>query len=58
MNGTVVVTNKFTHGETFNMEEAYNGNPVANEQEPSVTTFTVISGNGSVTIKGLPVRLL
>ena len=52
VNGTVVVTNKFTHGETFNMEEAYNGNPVANEQEPSVTTFTVISGNGSVTIKG------
>ncbi len=51
VNGTVVVTNQYTNGETFNMEENYNGNPTANESV-TVSSISVVAGNGTVTIKG------
>ena len=52
VNGTVVVTNRYTNGEVFNMEENYNGNPTANESIESASTIRVVAGNGSVTVKG------
>ena len=51
VNGTVVVTNKFTNGELFNMEENYDGDPVANE-DVTVSSISVVSTNGAVIIKG------
>ena len=52
VNGTVVVTNRYTNGEVFNMEENYNGNPTANESIEAASTISVVAGNGSVTVKG------
>ncbi|WP_278626546.1 DUF6383 domain-containing protein [Parabacteroides gordonii] len=51
VNGTVVVTNKYTNGETFNMEENFEGNPTANE-DVTVSSISVVATNGAVIIKG------
>ncbi|WP_455640802.1 DUF6383 domain-containing protein [Parabacteroides sp.] len=52
VNGTVVVTNKYTNGETFNMEENYEGNPTANEAIEGAATFSVTTAEGAVIVKG------
>ena len=52
VNGTVVVTNRYTNGEVFNMEENYDGTPTANESIEAASTISVVAGNGSVTVKG------
>ena len=51
VNGTVVVTNKYTNGETFNMEENYKGNPVANE-DITTSSVKVTTAEGKVIIAG------
>ena len=51
VNGTVVVTNSYTNGEVFNMEENYDGKAVSNE-DVTVSSISVVAGNGTVTIKG------
>ncbi|KKB58317.1 DUF6383 domain-containing protein [Parabacteroides gordonii] len=51
INGTVVVTEKFINGETFNMEENYDGQAVANE-DVTVSSISVIAKEGAVTING------
>ena len=51
VNGTVVVTNSYTNGETFNMEENFEGNPTANE-DVTVSSISVVATNGAVIIKG------
>ena len=51
VNGTVVVTNKYTNGEVFNMEENYDGQAVANE-DVTVSSISVVSTEGGVIIKG------
>ena len=52
VNGTVVVTNEYTNGETFNMEENYNGNPTANDVTPEVSAISVATVKGAIIIKG------
>ena len=52
VNGTVVVTSKYTNGETFNMEENYEGNPTANESIDGAATFSVTTAEGAVIVKG------
>ena len=51
VNGTVVVTNSFLNGETFNMEENYDGQAVANE-DITTSAVKVIAAEGKVTIVG------
>ena len=51
VNGTVVVTNSYTNGEVFNMEENFKGNPVANE-DVTVSSINVVATDGAVIIKG------
>ena len=51
VNGTVVVTNSYTNGETFNMEENYDGEAVANE-DITTSSISVVATNGAVIIKG------
>ena len=51
VNGTVVVTNRYTNGETFNMEESYAGNPVANE-DITASAISVVATDGGVIIRG------
>ena len=51
INGTIVVTNSYLNGETFNMEEGYNGNPVANE-DITTSSISVIAKEGAVVIAG------
>ena len=52
VNGTVVVTSKYTNGETFNMEENYEGNPTANEAIEGAATISVATTDGAVVVKG------
>ena len=52
VNGTVVVTNGYTNGDVFNMNENVKLNPVANEKEPSLSTISVIATDGGVIISG------
>ena len=52
VNGTVVVTNQYTNGETFNMEENYEGNATANDATPEVSAISVATVKGAVIIKG------
>ena len=52
VNGTIVVTNRYANGETFNMEENYAGDPVANENAPEVAGISVIAKDGAVIISG------
>ena len=52
VNGTVVVTSKYTNGETFNMEENYEGNPTANEAIEGAATISVTTTDGAVVVKG------
>ena len=52
VNGTVVVTNQYTNGETFNMEENYEGNATANDATPEVSAISVATAKGAVIIKG------
>ena len=51
VNGTVVVTNSFLNGETFNMEENYDGQAVANE-DITTSAVKVIASEGKVIIVG------
>ena len=51
VNGTVVVTNSYTNGETFNMEENYDGQAVANE-DITTSTVKVTTTEGKVIIAG------
>ena len=51
VNGTVVVTGRYTNGETFNMEENYKGNPVANE-DITTSSVKVTTAEGKVIIAG------
>ena len=51
VNGTIVVTGSYLNGETFNMDENYNGNPVSNE-DVNVSAISVVATNGGVIIKG------
>lgn len=51
VNGTIVVTENYLNGETFNMEENFNGNPVNNE-ELEAATYSVVATDGAVIIKG------
>ena len=51
VNGTVVVTNSYTNGEVFNMEENYDGKAVANE-DVTVSSISVVATDGAVIIKG------
>ena len=51
VNGTVVVTNSFLNGETFNMEENYDGQAVANE-DITTSSISVIAKEGGVIING------
>ena len=52
VNGTIVVTDRYANGETFNMEENYAGNPTANENAPEVSAISVVATNGAVIVKG------
>ena len=51
VNGTVVVTNSYTNGEVFNMEENFKGNPVANE-DITTSSVKVTTTEGKVIIAG------
>ena len=51
INGTVVVERDFINGETFNMEENYDGQAVANE-DITTTTVKVTTAEGKVIIAG------
>ena len=51
INGTIVVTNSYLNGETFNMEEGYNGDPVANE-DITTSSVKVTTTEGKVIIAG------
>ena len=51
VNGTVVVTKGYTKGETFNMEENYDGQAVANE-DITTSTVKVTTTEGKVIIAG------
>ncbi len=51
INGTVVVTNSYLNGETFNMEENFDGQAVANE-DITASSISVVATNGAVIIKG------
>ena len=51
VNGTVVVTNSYTNGETFNMEENYDGQAVANE-DITTSAVKVTTTEGKVIIAG------
>ncbi|MFV0582024.1 MAG: DUF6383 domain-containing protein [Parabacteroides gordonii] len=51
VNGTVVVTNKYTNGEVFNMEENFDGQAVANE-DITASSISVIAKEGAVVIAG------
>ncbi|WP_337942313.1 DUF6383 domain-containing protein [Parabacteroides sp.] len=51
INGTVVVTDSYLNGETFNMEENYDGEAVANE-DITASSISVVATNGAVIIKG------
>ena len=51
INGTVVVEKDFINGETFNMEENYNGQAVANE-DITTSSISVIAKEGGVIING------
>ena len=51
INGTVVVTNSYLNGETFNMEENYDGQAVANE-DITTSTVKVTTAEGKVIIAG------
>ena len=51
INGTVVVTRDFINGETFNMEENYDGQAVANE-DITTSAVKVIASEGKVIIVG------
>nr|WP_129731778.1 DUF6383 domain-containing protein [Parabacteroides goldsteinii] len=51
VNGTVVVTNSFLNGETFNMEENFDGQAVANE-DITTSSISVIASEGKVIING------
>ena len=51
INGTVVVEKDFINGETFNMEENYDGQAVANE-DITTSTVKVIAAEGKVIING------
>ena len=51
VNGTVVVTNRYTNGEVFNMEENFKGNPVANE-DITTSSVKVTTTEGKVIIAG------
>ncbi len=51
VNGTVVVTNSYTNGETFNMEENYDGQAVANE-DITTSVVKVTTTEGKVIIAG------
>ncbi|WP_455638990.1 DUF6383 domain-containing protein [Parabacteroides sp.] len=52
VNGTVVVTDSYTNGDVFNMNENVKLDPVANEKEPSVSAISVIATDGAVIING------
>nr|WP_207213354.1 DUF6383 domain-containing protein [Parabacteroides goldsteinii] len=51
VNGTIVVTDSYTNGETFNMEENFDGEAVANE-DVTVSSIKVVATDGAVIIKG------
>ncbi|KKB55259.1 DUF6383 domain-containing protein [Parabacteroides gordonii] len=51
INGTIVVTNSYLNGETFNMEENFKGNPVANE-DITTSSVKVTTTEGKVIIAG------
>ena len=51
INGTVVVEKDFINGETFNMEENYDGQAVANE-DITTSSISVIAKEGGVIING------
>ncbi|WP_288207266.1 DUF6383 domain-containing protein [uncultured Parabacteroides sp.] len=51
INGTVVVEKDFINGETFNMEENYDGQAVANE-DITASSISVIAKEGAVIING------
>ena len=51
INGTVVVEEDFINGETFNMEENYDGQAVANE-DITASSISVIAKEGAVIING------
>lgn len=51
VNGTIVVTNSYANGETFNMEENYDGKAVANE-DIAASSISVVATDGAVIIKG------
>ena len=52
VNGTVVVTNGYTNGDVFNMNENVKLDPVANETIDAVSTISVIATDGGVIISG------
>ncbi|MCD8268604.1 MAG: DUF6383 domain-containing protein [Parabacteroides sp.] len=52
VNGTIVVTNRYTNGEVFNMEENYAGNPTANDAIKGAATISVATTDGAVVVKG------
>ncbi|WP_308587807.1 DUF6383 domain-containing protein [uncultured Parabacteroides sp.] len=51
INGTLVVEKDFENGDVFGIEENVKRDPVANE-DVTVSSISVVAGNGTVTIKG------
>ncbi|MCD8268049.1 MAG: DUF6383 domain-containing protein [Parabacteroides sp.] len=52
INGTVVVTKGYENGDVFEIEENYDGSATGNESIDAASTFSVVAGNGFVTVKG------
>ena len=52
MNNVVVVVNDIKNADVYNMNEAFEGNPTANEEISANTAVSVVATDGAVIVKG------